>query len=57
MSNLGFDETINEIGGYVIRTDIGDKYVLKMLSTNSLLGVNNLDILSFYHTVLMEMVS
>ncbi|MFZ2331024.1 MAG: phosphoglucosamine mutase [Atribacterota bacterium] len=39
MSNLGFDETINEIGGYVIRTDIGDKYVLKkMLSTNSLLG-------------------
>ena len=39
MSNLGFDETINEMGGSVIRTDIGDKYVLKkMLNINSLLG-------------------
>jgi phosphoglucosamine mutase len=39
MSNLGFDETIEEIGGSVIRTDIGDKNVLsKMLIVNSLLG-------------------
>ena len=39
MSNLGFDETINEMGGSVIRTDIGDKYVLKkMLNVDSLLG-------------------
>lgn len=39
MSNLGFDETINKMGGSVIRTDIGDKYVLKkMLDINSLLG-------------------
>ncbi|MDD3656698.1 MAG: phosphoglucosamine mutase [Atribacterota bacterium] len=39
MSNLGFDETINKIGGTVVRTNIGDKYVLrKMLELNSLLG-------------------
>ncbi|HOR42144.1 MAG TPA: phosphoglucosamine mutase, partial [Atribacterota bacterium] len=39
MSNLGFDETINELGGTVVRTDIGDKYVLKkMLDLNSWLG-------------------
>jgi len=39
MSNLGFDETIMEIGGRVIRTDIGDKYVLrKMLAEKALLG-------------------
>lgn len=39
MSNLGFDETIQEIGGRVVRTDIGDKFVLmKMLAINSLLG-------------------
>jgi len=39
MSNLGFDETIEEIGGKVIRTDIGDKYVLrKMIGEKALLG-------------------
>ncbi len=39
MSNLGFDETIEEIGGKVIRTDIGDKYVLrKMMEEKALLG-------------------
>ncbi|MDD4362886.1 MAG: phosphoglucosamine mutase, partial [Atribacterota bacterium] len=39
MSNMGFDETIREIGGKVIRTDIGDKYVLKkMIENNSYLG-------------------
>jgi phosphoglucosamine mutase len=39
MSNLGFDETIEEIGGKVVRTDIGDKYVLKkMIEKKSLLG-------------------
>lgn len=39
MSNLGFDEAIEEIGGKVIRTDIGDKFVLrKMLSENALMG-------------------
>ncbi len=39
MSNLGFDETINKIGGLVIRTDIGDKNVLKeMMRINSVLG-------------------
>ncbi len=39
MSNLGFDETISEMGGKVIRTDIGDKYVLrKMITEKSLLG-------------------
>jgi len=39
MSNLGFDEAIEEMGGKVIRTDIGDKFVLrKMLSENALLG-------------------
>jgi len=39
MSNLGFDETIEEMGGKVIRTDIGDKYVLrKMVEKKSLLG-------------------
>jgi phosphoglucosamine mutase len=39
MSNLGFDEAIKEIGGMVIRTSIGDKYVLrKMLADHALLG-------------------
>jgi phosphoglucosamine mutase len=39
MSNLGFDETIEEIGGKVIRTNIGDKYVLKeMIEKKSCLG-------------------
>ncbi|MDD5635767.1 MAG: phosphoglucosamine mutase [Atribacterota bacterium] len=39
MSNLGFDETIEKIGGKVIRTDIGDKNVLrKMLEENAALG-------------------
>ncbi|MDD3539220.1 MAG: phosphoglucosamine mutase [Atribacterota bacterium] len=39
MSNLGFDETIRELGGRVIRTDIGDKYVLKkMIAVKALLG-------------------
>jgi phosphoglucosamine mutase len=39
MSNLGFDETIEEIGGKVVRTDIGDKYVLKkMIEEKSMLG-------------------
>ena len=39
MSNLGFDETIQEMGGTVVRTDIGDKFVLeKMLEVNSCLG-------------------
>ncbi len=39
MSNLGFDEAIKDIGGTVIRTDIGDKYVLKkMLVEKALLG-------------------
>ncbi|MFW6149341.1 MAG: phosphoglucosamine mutase, partial [Atribacterota bacterium] len=39
MSNLGFDKAISELGGKVIRTDIGDKFVLrKMLEENALLG-------------------
>ncbi len=39
MSNLGFDETIKEIGGKVMRTDVGDKHVLKkMIEEKSLLG-------------------
>jgi|LDZU01.1.fsa_nt_gi phosphoglucosamine mutase len=39
MSNLGFDETIEEIGGKVVRTDIGDKYVFqKMIEKKSVLG-------------------
>ncbi len=39
MSNLGFDETIQGMGGTVVRTDIGDKHVLeKMLEMNSWLG-------------------
>jgi phosphoglucosamine mutase len=39
MSNLGFDETISALGGKVIRTDIGDKYVLqKMIDVKALLG-------------------
>ena len=39
MSNLGFDETIQEMGGTVVRTDIGDKFVLeKMLELGSCLG-------------------
>lgn len=39
MSNLGLDESINKIGGTVIRTDIGDKHVLKqMLDIGSTLG-------------------
>lgn len=39
MSNLGFDKTIESIGGSVIRTDIGDKNVLEeMIRINSFLG-------------------
>lgn len=39
MSNLGFDEAIKGMGGQVIRTDVGDKYVLsKMLTEKALMG-------------------
>ncbi|MEA1939254.1 MAG: phosphoglucosamine mutase [Candidatus Caldatribacteriota bacterium] len=39
MSNMGFDRTIKEAGGKVIRTDIGDRYVFeKMKDVNAILG-------------------
>ncbi|MDD5016046.1 MAG: phosphoglucosamine mutase, partial [Atribacterota bacterium] len=31
MSNIGFDRAIEKAGGKVIRTDIGDRYVLEMM--------------------------
>ena len=46
MSNLGFDKTIESIGGSVIRTDIGDKNVLEeMIRINSFWVANSQDIL------------
>ncbi len=39
MSNLGFDQVIEQAGGKVIRTNIGDRYVLEMMKkVNAVLG-------------------
>jgi len=39
MSNLGFDQVIEQAGGKVIRTNIGDRYVLEtMKKVNAVLG-------------------
>jgi len=34
MSNVGFDKVIEKAGGKVIRTNIGDRYVLEMMKKN-----------------------
>ena len=39
MSNLGFEQVIEQNGGQVIRTDVGDRYVLEMMKkVNTSLG-------------------
>ncbi len=39
MSNIGFDRAIEKAGGKVIRTNIGDRYVLEMMKkVNAVLG-------------------
>ena len=35
MSNLGFDKFICDIGGYVIRTDVGDVNVIDEMRKNN----------------------
>ena len=39
MSNIGFDRTIEKVGGKVVRANIGDRYVLEMMKkVNTVLG-------------------
>jgi len=41
MSNIGFDRTIEKVGGKVVRANIGDRYVLEMMKkVNTVLGLS-----------------